>query len=199
MDSTESVTVGKRRLVTMNQIVAWNMAWYRREAGMTQQQVGDHLGWTARAVSEAERSWDSGRTREFDAQLLADLAAIFEVPVIAFFLPPDETDGELRYPSPGSAGELDMTDLMWIVMHDNDSEGPAMEAFRTRILTAARARLTPEWAEEVARWLKKVTPDSFIEDQAAIWESEEASLERSRDRAGQMARALRAVLKGELK
>ena len=34
-----------RRLVTVNQIVALNIAWLRRQAGLTQEELGDLLGW----------------------------------------------------------------------------------------------------------------------------------------------------------
>jgi transcriptional regulator with XRE-family HTH domain len=73
--------------VTADQVVAWNLAWYRRAAGMTQRELEEELGWKPGRASEAERSWDSGRTREFNAQLLADLATILGIPVAGLFNP----------------------------------------------------------------------------------------------------------------
>ena len=140
------------RLVTINQVVAWNIAWYRKQAGMTQQQVADLLGWPHNKVSEAERSWDGKRTREFDAQLLADLAAVFGVPVAALFLPPIlENNTELFFPSPDGEPRT-MTDLMWLAMHDNDDETPALTAYRRRFRIQAQKYLDKYWQDEHDRW-----------------------------------------------
>lgn len=91
------------RHVTPNQIVAYNMAYWRRAAGLTQEELADRLsGWTPKkwskaAVSAAERSWDGKRTRQFDADLLFGLATAFDLPITAFFLPPADDGVERRY------------------------------------------------------------------------------------------------------
>lgn len=91
------------RHVTVNQIVAYNMAYFRKVAGLTQEELGIRLaGWTARpwskaAVSAAERSWDGRRTRQFDADLIFGLAEVLGVPIAAFFLPPDIDGNEERF------------------------------------------------------------------------------------------------------
>jgi transcriptional regulator with XRE-family HTH domain len=172
MDPTERAAEGRPRLVTMNQIVAWNMAWYRHEAKMTQQDVGEYLGWTARTVSEAERSWESGRTREFDAQLLTDLAIIFGVPVVAFFLPPEGEDAEGLHFADPAGDPRSMTDLMWLAMHDlGEDEHPALTAYRRRLRAAHSRYLDAHWAEESARYLDPVTDESLMEDRIALLES----------------------------
>jgi transcriptional regulator with XRE-family HTH domain len=177
--ATANGTTGKPRLVTVNQVVAWNMAYYRRAAGMKQQDVADRLGWTARTVSEAERSWDSQRTREFDAQLLADLAAVFGVPVMAFFLPPEGHDGQdLFFPDP--AGEpLDMTALMWLALHDRPDESEVLTAYRRRLRDVTTQLLDPQWAAEVARWLDRGGDKAAIADRAAALRTKAAAAQET--------------------
>jgi transcriptional regulator with XRE-family HTH domain len=72
-------------------------------AGLTQEELGDRLrGWTSKpwgkaGVSAVERSWDGKRLRQFDADLLFGLAVALDVPVTAFFLPPDDDGVRERY------------------------------------------------------------------------------------------------------
>jgi transcriptional regulator with XRE-family HTH domain len=185
MDSTESVTRGRERLVTMNQIVAWNLGYYRREAKMTQQEVAEPLGWTARAVSEAERSWESGRTREFDAQLLADLAIIFGVPVVAFFLPPEGAAGEGLHFADPAGDPRTMTDLMWLALHDSDDESATLTAYRRRYRAASHRYLDGHWPEEVARWFEPATDESALADRIIMIRSKAAAV---RDEAAVIVR-----------
>ncbi|MEU9839717.1 hypothetical protein AB0C69_10905, partial [Actinomadura sp. NPDC048032] len=55
--------------ITLNQLVAYNMAYFRKAAGLTQEDLGKLLrGWTQKpwgkaAVSAAERAWDGKRPR----------------------------------------------------------------------------------------------------------------------------------------
>src|SRR5450755_4005243 len=84
--------------VTIDQIVARNMRHWRRTAGMTQEELGARLGWSDRNVSAAELSSDEKRDRRrFDAQTLANLSLALCVPLIAFFLPPDDDGFPARY------------------------------------------------------------------------------------------------------
>lgn len=91
------------RHITVNQVVAYNMAYFRKVAGLTQEELGQRLtGWTSKpwskaAVSAAERSWDGKRIRQFDADLIYGLARALSVPVSAFFLPPDIDGVKERY------------------------------------------------------------------------------------------------------
>lgn len=154
------------RLVTINQVVAWNIAWYRKQAGMTQLQVAELLGWPQNRVSEAERSWDGKRTREFDAQIIADFAAVFGVPVVAFFLPPlEEADG-LLFAGPDGDPRT-MTDLMWLAMHDNDDETPALAAYRKRFRVQAQQYTDQGWPDEVDRWFAIPGEADVLADRAA--------------------------------
>lgn len=120
--------------VTVNQIVAYNMARYRKAAGLTQEELADRLaGWTPKrwskaAVSAAERSWDGKRVRQFDADLLFGLALAFGLPITAFFLPPADDGVERRYLIDATyggnwAGCQEMVDLLNYAMSDPVGEG----------------------------------------------------------------------------
>src|SRR5262249_27531200 len=50
------------RRVTISQLVAYNLGFFRRAAGIDQRKMGELLGWSAASVSAAERSWESKRT-----------------------------------------------------------------------------------------------------------------------------------------
>jgi transcriptional regulator with XRE-family HTH domain len=144
--------------VIIDQIVAANIRHWRRAAGMTQEELGERIGWSAANVSAAERSADSDRDRRrFDAHTLVTLAVALGVPLIAFFLPPLGDGAGMRYtfqPGEHDAGSLDMVDLMArAVMPDSDNDSPAMNAYRQRLRSAVVTYLDGSWAEEVARWL----------------------------------------------
>lgn len=140
---------------TINQIVAWNIAHYRKAAGITQEQLGELIGRSKRNVSADERSWDGGHTREFNAQELATLAAALDVPIGAFFLPPEDDGVTARYlfhPHGPDADCLEMGDLMALVMPDSQSDSRAMGAYRRRLDRAVRQYMPPIWTDEVERW-----------------------------------------------
>lgn len=149
-------TTGPPREITVNQVVAWNLAWLRRAAGLTQEQLGERIGWTGAQVSEAERSWNGKRVREFDAQALAVIAAGLGVPLSALFLPPE--DGEAFSFRDGTGQEHGMRDLMQLAIPDNDEETPAMSAYRGRWNEAGRRYFAgdPGWMRLVARWVGNV-------------------------------------------
>jgi transcriptional regulator with XRE-family HTH domain len=145
------------RHVTVNQVVAWNIAWLRREAGLTQLELAARLGWPQNKISEAERSWSGKRTREFDAHTLVGLAVALGVPVPAFLLPPsgDGTEGYVIR-LPGQAVDLDMAGLLAVSLTDTDSKSDAMASYRRRLLAAVGNYLGEDWMREVAGWLKRI-------------------------------------------
>ncbi len=145
---------------TVNQIVAWNVAYYRKAAGITQEQLGELIGRTKRNVSADERSWDGGHTREFNAHELATLAAALDVPIGALFLPPVDDEVTVRYqwhPHDKDPDCLDMAYLMAMIMPDSTSDSRAMDAYRRRLDAAVRHYLPPMWSDEVARWRSTMT------------------------------------------
>lgn len=106
------------RHITPNQLVSYNMAYFRKVARLTQAELAARLNavkgdgkaeWTNASVSAAERSWDGKRIRQFDADALLSLATTLRVPVSAFFLPPEDDGVHERYlmdlPAASSGGD----------------------------------------------------------------------------------------------
>ncbi|MGW0805244.1 hypothetical protein [Nonomuraea sp. NPDC002799] len=85
-----------------NQVVAYNLQVLRRERGWSQIFLAWRLTmftnrpWSAAMVSAAERSWESGRVKRFDANELLALSRIFRVPAGRFLLAPN-IDGDVAY------------------------------------------------------------------------------------------------------
>lgn len=84
--------------LTMNQLVSYNLMRIRRSQGWKQQDVARQLekhtgrSWSNASVSAAERAWQGGRMRRFDAGELMAFARVFGVPLVYFLLPPDGED-----------------------------------------------------------------------------------------------------------
>lgn len=133
----------------MNQAVAFNVARWRKAAGLTQQQLGERIGWSADAVSEAERSFAGSRTRQFDADLLAGIAIALGVPVAALLLPPPGCTFRI----PG--GYLDGGALLRLAIPDNDSDAGVMGEYRDAWNFTGMALLgdDPEAMQLMARWI----------------------------------------------
>src|ERR1700726_3669609 len=153
---------------TVNQIVAWNIAYFRRAAGLTQEQLGALTGRSKRNASADERSWDGERTREFSADEIVSAAIALGIPVGAFFLPPEDDGRDVRYlfRPPGAGAELGMDGLMAAVVSDNDDDGEAMGAYRGRFLAAAGRYLDEGWQEEIAAWLRPLAGPEALEEGA---------------------------------
>jgi transcriptional regulator with XRE-family HTH domain len=152
------------RRVTANQLVAYNMARWRKAAGLTQAELGDRLGgWSNRAVSAAERSFDPDARdrREFDADTLLDLAAALDVPLAALFLSPaDDGDGVdyvLAGPGPASDG-AGMGDVFAYLFPDpGEEETPLRDAYREAFRAALGRYLDPAGGSDYVRYLDEMT------------------------------------------
>ena len=87
-----------------SQVVAHNLTQARELRGMTQTEVAERLSqftgtaWTATTVAQAEGSVTGNRVRQFTANELVALARTFDLPVLYFFLPPEDKSGTLRTP-----------------------------------------------------------------------------------------------------
>lgn len=154
MDDTGRTESGRE--VTVNQVVAWNLARVRRDAGLTQQQLAEKIGWTAASVSEAERSWDGKRTREFSAHDLTVLAFALGVPLAAFFLAPGDAG---HWFADGTGTRRGMDELMRRLFPDSEDDSPALDAYRER------------WNERMARYFAE---DPGIQELAARWTGDRA-------------------------
>lgn len=141
------------RAVTPNMLVAYNMARWRQANGMTQPALGEELGgWTKGAVSAAERSWDGRRVRKFDADEIADMAAVFRVPVPALFLPPPDDGESVTYVIDGDDGPVPMDEYYSLLMPDLDWEAdtPAAAAYQQAVITASAKYAGSDVAQQVA-------------------------------------------------
>ena len=188
-----------RRLITVNQVVAWNIAWLRHEAGLTQDDLGELLGWPQNKVSEAERSWSGKRTREFDAQTLWSLAMALGVPVSAFFIPPLDDGQEVTYVirAEGRGEDCSMDSLMALAIPDSDEDSPVMESYRRRLVGAVGRYLGPEWQKEVARWLRKIFGRDALLEGVFNLRALKASLLTEGARVGALAEVLEEAAKEE--
>jgi hypothetical protein len=146
---------------TVNQIVAWNIAYYRKVAGITQEEMGELIGGRSkRNISADERSWDGTHTREFDAQQLFVLSVAFGIPLVAFFLPPEDDGIDVRYEIQAAGKTAGMKDLMTAAMHDTDEESQVMNAYRWRMRETVARYLHPSWGELLAYWQSdRTTPE----------------------------------------
>ena len=86
---------------TASQVVAHNLTRARELRGLTQAEVAERLSrftganWTQASVAQAEGSVSGSRVRQFTANELVALARTFDLPVLFFFLPPDDGEGRL--------------------------------------------------------------------------------------------------------
>ena len=65
-----------------------------------------------------------------------------------------------------------------VVMTDSEDYSPVMEAYRQRFRAAATQYLDPEWAAEVASWLRKAEPNELLTDRIARLIGDSDDLER---------------------
>ena len=86
---------------TASQVVAHNLTRARELRGLTQAEIAERLArftgsnWSQATVAQAEGSVSGQRMRQFTANELVALARTFDLPVLFFFLPPDDGEGQL--------------------------------------------------------------------------------------------------------
>lgn len=84
--------------LTPNQLVSYNLLRARRARGWTQQELGERIArytgraWSNASISAAERAWQGGRPRKFDADEIAAFCHVFDVPFGYFLLPPEDVN-----------------------------------------------------------------------------------------------------------
>lgn len=127
------------RQVTGSQLVAFNMAQYRKKAEMSQAELGEDLGWSNAIVSAAERSWDGKRVRRFDADEVVRIALALDVPVVALFLPPPDAGIAARYVLGDQPGAPDVMDLL-PQLASIYGDSPALGAVRGRLMALGASR-----------------------------------------------------------
>lgn len=167
------------RHVTINQVAAWNLAYFRKAAGLTQEELGARLGWSKAIVSAAERSWDGRRVRHFSADDLISIAMALNVPVTALFLPPEDDGVDARYlfhavnlvTGGGTAALAEwstMHDLMTYVMSEPaDDDSPVMDAYRRRYVGAISTYFDDPRGAELVQYLEDLTTEERIVERLA--------------------------------
>lgn len=134
-------------------LVAFNLAKFRKAAGLTQKQFGERFGLSEASVSAAERSWDSKRVREFDADEIVRIGIVLDVPVAALLLPPSDAGTAADYAftvGPGDEHTLTLREWLRSVVPDFEGDSPAMTAFRARLAQLGGKRLAGPAARDVA-------------------------------------------------
>jgi transcriptional regulator with XRE-family HTH domain/vacuolar-type H+-ATPase subunit H len=130
------------RRVTVNSIVALNMAYFRKAADLTQEELGERIGWGKSVVSTAERSSDAKRVRSFSAEDLIAISTALGVPMAALFLPPEDHGTAVRYVLDGPGHKhLEVTDLLAYVSPAYGGDSPVMDAYRERNIAAGASLL----------------------------------------------------------
>ncbi|AVH57859.1 MULTISPECIES: hypothetical protein [Streptomyces] len=165
----EHLRTPPEKVLSANQVVAFNMWRARRSSGWSQQEVAELLekytgrSWSNASVSAAERSWQGGRPRKFDANEILALTKIFDEPMVYFFLPPEDARwnrgnvGMREFPDelPNKDPEDKDSDLMGLIPVADYIQSlgmwqltPAME-FRINELTLRHLGLSwtaPKWS-----------------------------------------------------
>lgn len=86
---------------TASQVVAHNLTRARELRSLTQTDIAERLtrftgsNWSQATVAQAEGSVAGHRVRQFTANELVALARTFDLPVLFFFMPPDDGTGRL--------------------------------------------------------------------------------------------------------
>lgn len=148
--------------VTIDQLVAMNIRYWRKKAKLTQEQLAELVGWSAPNISAAELSANEGKDkRRFDAHTLVTFAAALDVPLSALFLPPEDDGISKRYLFHADPGECrEMSDLVTLAISEPAEDvGPAMDAYKTRYYAAVSRYADPRRAEQLAARMKGVTTD----------------------------------------
>jgi hypothetical protein len=116
--------------LTANRLVGYNMSRVRKALGWSQEEatarLEPYLGkrWSKNVYSAAERSYDGGRIRNFDADELLAMSLAFGVPVAYFFLPPRPEDRPAG--AVAVSGTEDVPWLELIVAANGSQFGPAV-------------------------------------------------------------------------
>ncbi len=156
------------RSITANQLVSYNLSYFRRAADRTQEDLGKQLGWTNVAVSAAERSWRGGRVRQFDADLTSAIALTLGVPVSALYLPPvdDGIEFSYRLKIPGGPDDgLTMED--WFLFFAGIEpewapDTPALRAYEERYVAAVSRYAEPDAAAGLAERMREFASEDQV-------------------------------------
>jgi transcriptional regulator with XRE-family HTH domain len=151
----------EKRGWSASQVVAHNLTKARELRGLTQAEVAERLSrftgapWSQTTVAQAEGSVSGQRIRQFTANELVALARTFDLPVLFFFLPPD--DGAGRLVTDDAKGGLPWEYLL-VVLLGHRGNFPVL------------ADRTANWAELLASGIDIPRSDALPEDDAILSE-----------------------------
>jgi hypothetical protein len=138
--------------MTVNQVVAYNLMRARRKRGWAQEETAAKLTaatgrkWTSATLSAAERTWETGRIRQFDANELVAFARVFNESVASFLIPPEGREGPFVLGTDPGAEKVDTLDVLSVAL--------PMRA-TSDMVEAARAHLIRrglDWSPGRADW-----------------------------------------------
>lgn len=180
---------------SINQVVAYNLMRARKASGMTQEELAQKLSectgkkWTNASVSAAERSWQTGRVKEFDANELLTFAILFDKSVSSFLIPvPEERRYAnaflLRKVEEGEIGEINA----YLRAHQEDPQAARMPFWTAEMLMSyilPTARFADALRDEANRALRPYFRSydpykaklSSLSAQDAEWEEEYGATE----------------------
>lgn len=162
-DQADAYAPRPGRRITANMLAGYNLAYFRKAAGLTQEELGEQIGWSNVAVSAAERSWSGQRVRKFDADDLVILASALDIPIAAFFLPPVDDTSKDPYVLGDGGNAIPMSDLLSLALSDPTEDGDsAMEAYEGRLVEAVSCYLPSGVAEALATRLNERALDAQI-------------------------------------
>lgn len=153
------------RRVTVNQLVAFNIAWFRKAAGLTQDELGERLGgWSAASVSAAERSWDGKRVRKFNTDEIVGAAVVLGVPVVALLLPPPDAGTAVDYTftaGPASVHPMGADALLGHLFPvTGGANSPPMRAFDERVIALGASGLLSPVVARAQLQAEQITSDA---------------------------------------
>lgn len=150
---------------TFNQVVAYNLMRARRASGWTQEECAEELTratgkqWTNATLSAAERSWKTGRIKEFNANELMAFAVIFEKPVASFLIPiPPDEKALHRYVTRRVAGGDPALDREAKPQSSNETWLPEQEVLRYLLPGGGLVQVLSEDVNRLVRGRLKWTP-----------------------------------------
>lgn len=108
--------------LTINEVIAFNLARARRRAGWTQEEAAERLSqamgkrWSNATLGAAERSWETERVREFNGDELMAFSKVYGQPLAYWFLPPDGGEKTQTYRLGADGQEISNFDLLRTVL-----------------------------------------------------------------------------------
>lgn len=173
------------KVLSANQLVSYNLMRARREAGWSQAEVAELLEkytgrtWSNASVSAAERAWQGGRPRRFDASEIVAFSRMFDQPIPYFFMPPDterywaEWVG-MREFDDGVPDPASVSDSMGLVATSELVKALAMADVSQRF-SLRMAELTTAWLGLSWRKAELVFPFREIRSMDELYEERQTS------------------------